>query len=118
MSLAFYDRSGRPIAYTSDGEHLYTYTGQPVAYLNSSSVYDFGGRHLGRFENGLIRDNHGHVAFYTEGSSGGPVKPVRQVQPVKGVRQVRPVKGVRQVKPVKPVSSLSWSQLSGPHFFA
>ena len=118
MSLAFYDNAGRPVAYTSDGEHIYTYAGLPVAYLSSGSVYDYGGRHLGHFEDGLIRDNAGYVAFFTEGSSGGPVKPVRQIQPVKGVRQVRPVKAVRQVRPVKPVSSLSWSKLSGNQFFA
>ncbi|RAS23615.1 MULTISPECIES: 4-fold beta flower protein [unclassified Pseudomonas] len=31
MSLDFYDRNGTPVAYTDDGEHIFTFSGRPVA---------------------------------------------------------------------------------------
>ena len=117
MSFDFYDKTGRPIAYTDDGEHIYTFDGRPVAYLSDGSVYAYSGKHLGRFGNGLIRDNRGGVVFFTEGSSGGPIKPVRQIKPIKGIKQIRPIKGIKQIKPIKPISSLGWSAAPGSQFF-
>jgi hypothetical protein len=38
MASTFYDRSGNPIAYTVDGEHLYLLSGQPVAYFVAGHV--------------------------------------------------------------------------------
>lgn len=35
MPLNFYDRAGTPIAYTDDGEHIFTISGHPVAYLTT-----------------------------------------------------------------------------------
>lgn len=117
MSLDFYDMNGNPIAYVDDGEHVYTFDGRPVAYLSGDSVYSFTGQHLGRFENGLIRDNHGGVAFFTDGSSGGPIKPIKKIKPIKGIKQIRPIKGIKQIKPIKPIAGLNWSQFSGNQFF-
>ncbi len=117
MSLDFYDKSGTPIAYTEDGEHIYTFDGRPVGYLSDGSVYAYTGVHLGWFENGLIRDNSGNAALFSEGSSGGPIKPIRQVKPIRGIRQIRPIKGIRQIKPIKPIPTLAWSSLSGAQFF-
>lgn len=116
--LTFYNRYGKPIAYTDDGEYIYLFSGKPVAYFDDESVYGFNGKHLGRFIDGWIRDNNGHCVFFTEESYGsGPVKPIRQVKPVKSVKSVKPVKSVKQVRPVKPVISLSWSPLSSELFF-
>lgn len=117
MKLDFYDSDGNAIAYSDDGEHIYTFSGRPVAYLHSGSIYSFSGDHLGRFENGLIRDNDGHVAFFSQGSTGGPLKPVRKLKPLKGLKQLKPLKGLRQLRPLKPLNSLSWSRLSGDQFF-
>lgn len=117
MAIDFYDKSGKPIAYTEDGEHIYTFSGRPVAYFDAEAVYSFSGKHIGWFENGWIRDTKGGCVFFTDAASGGPVKPVKKVKPVKGVKYVKPVKGVKHVKSVKAVKSLSWSPLSGEHFF-
>jgi len=117
MSLDFYNKSGKPIAYTSDGEYLYLFNGKPVAFLSGNAVYSFSGKHIGWFEDGWIRDKNGKCVFFTSEASGGPVKPVKNVKPVKGVKHVKPVKGVKQVKSVKAVKSLSWSSFSGEQFF-
>jgi hypothetical protein len=116
--ITFYNQKGKPTAYTSDEEHIYLYSGRPVAYLSNDSIYSYSGKHLGRFGKGWIRDNRGKCVFFTpEASGSGPVKPIRGVLPVKGVKGVRPVKSVKQTRPSKPVDSLSWSALSSDAFF-
>jgi len=66
MEFIFYDLNGSPTAYTEDGTHIYFFSGEPVAYFVDESVYSFTGVHLGRFENGWIRDNNGDCVFFTE----------------------------------------------------
>ncbi|HCP31946.1 TPA: hypothetical protein DIT45_01645 [Candidatus Acetothermia bacterium] len=51
--IDFYDHSGSSVAYTQDGIHIYTFSGEPVAYLDGDSVYSFSGEHLGWFEDGF-----------------------------------------------------------------
>ncbi|MBW4465693.1 MAG: hypothetical protein KME07_09670 [Pegethrix bostrychoides GSE-TBD4-15B] len=117
MSLDFYDQHGAPIAYSDDGEHIYTFGGRPVGYLSGGSIYGYSGKHLGQFENGLIRDKAGNVALFSQECSGGPIKPIKQIKPIKGIKQVRPIKGIKQIEPIKPISTLGWSVLSGEQFF-
>jgi hypothetical protein len=117
MQITFFDRSGRPVAYTTDGVYIYLFNGKPVAYVRNESVYSFPGKHLGWFLNGWIRDHSGACAFFTESATGGPVKPVKRTKPVKGVKGIKPIKGTRQIKPIKAIKSLSWSALTGEPFF-
>jgi hypothetical protein len=117
MSLTFFDRNGAPVVYTDDGEHIFMFSGQAVGYLHSGSIYSFSGKHLGTFENGWIRDHSGNAALFTQGAIGGPIKPIKHIPPIKGIKQTKPIKGVRQIAPIKPIKSLSWSALSGRHFF-
>jgi hypothetical protein len=115
--IDFYDRHGNPIAYSDDGEHIYTFDGHPAAYFHNGLIYSFSGSHLGRFANGLARDNDGNTVFFTEEASGGPVKPLRKLKPLKGLRRLKPLKGLRDLRPLKSLDSMSWSELSGLHFF-
>ena len=57
MSLVFYDKKGKPIAYCDDGETIYLLTGRPICYITSDAVFSFEGKHLGWFENGWIANN-------------------------------------------------------------
>lgn len=109
MEFELFGRTGRAVAYSPDGEHIYTWSGRPVAYLSDDRVYAFSGRFKGWFEDGWLLDRGMRCVAFTPEANGGPVKPVRAVRPVKGVKGVRPVKGVRSVAPVRPVRSLSWS---------
>ncbi len=113
-----YDHKGQAIAYVDeDGESIYLYGGQPVAFLSDDSIFAYSGKHLGWLDHGWVRDHAGQCVFFTDEASGGPVQPIRAVRPVRGVRGVRPVRGVMAARPVKPVSGVSWSTLSGPAFF-
>jgi len=67
MDITFYDASGSAIAYTGDNEHIYLYSGEPVACLSDGSVYAYSGKHLGRFANGWIRDHEGLLCIFHGG---------------------------------------------------
>ena len=117
--MVFYDRYGKPTAYTEDGEYIYLFTGEPVAYLYSDAVYGYSGRQFGWFQNGWVRDLNGNCAFFTENATGfGPLKPMKQLCPLKSLKQLRPLKGLRELKRLRPLDSLSWSALSGKQYFA
>jgi hypothetical protein len=117
MSIDFYDRNGNPVVYTVDGTHIFTFPGEPVAYLHNGSVYSFSGVHLGWLDAGLIRDRTGSVVLFTPGARGGPRKPLRKLKPLKGLRRLRPLKALRQLRPLRPLDSRSWSTLLGIEFF-
>jgi hypothetical protein len=118
MQINFYDKTGKPTAYTEDRIHIYLFSGEAVGYLDGDSVFSYTGVHLGWFEDDWIRDHSGNCAFFTdETSGGGPVRPSRGTKPLKSVKSAKPAKGVKQVKPAKPGKSLFWSRLSGKQFF-
>ena len=116
--IVFYDRNGRAAAYSQDGEHIYLYSGRPVAYLRDDSVFAYSGRHLGWFQDGWIRDHYGRSVFFTNEASGGPTKPTRQARPVKSLKNLRPLKSVRHVKPVRATKQRVWSEQAPSTFFA
>lgn len=112
----FYDKQGRPIAYTYD-QHIYLFSGEPVAYFYDDSIYSFSGKHLGRYDQGWIRDNNGNCVFFDESATGGPIKPIKGIKPIKSIKGIRPIKSIKEIKPIRPIRSLSWSQLSSVAFF-
>jgi len=111
MDIALYDRRGVPMAYSDDNEHIYLFSGAPVAYVLQDSVHSYPGRHLGWFDDGWIRDNEGAYAFFTDDARGWPMTPM------KGMKAMRPMKGMRDMRPMRPMKSSSWSQLLGVQFF-
>ena len=119
MELTFYDVSGRPIAYTDDGRHIYAFSGLPLAYLDGDSVYAFNGQHLGWWDRGWVRDHQGAHVFFTDSAIiDGPPMPAKYARPVKGLRNMPPpVPVFKQVKPVPVAGGLGWSMHSGVHFF-
>jgi hypothetical protein len=117
MSLDFYDSAGQPYAYTDDGETIYSFGGKPIAFIDGDSVYSFSGAHLGFFENGNVWDHNGGVVMFTDGSSGGPMKPLKALKPLKGLKSLKPLKGLKALKPLKALKSLDWSASSPSDIF-
>ena len=116
--MIFYDSHGKPIAYTDDDEHIFLFSGKPVAYLYDELVYSFKGKQLGRFEKGWVRDLRGHCVFFTEDAEGsGPAKPAKHAKPAKSAKHAMPAKGARHAAHAKAADSVSWSNLSGAQFF-
>ena len=118
MDLVFYDVKGIPTCYTDDYKYIYLFSGQPVAHFVDGSIYSFKGKHLGRFENGWIRDDKGEAVFYTEFATGGPFRPSMRLQPTKGIKKTLPMIMTTEWPPFHPVTKTSWAKASGPQFFA
>jgi hypothetical protein len=117
MDITFYDQDGTPVAYTGDRQHIYLYSGRPVAYLSDGSVYAYTGKHLGWFNKGWVRDHEGFCVFFTADARGGPMKPMKKMKPMKGIKGMKPMKGMKQMKPMRAMEHSSWSPLSGEQFF-
>ena len=109
MILKFYDKKRNPYAYTEDQQTIYTYTGKPVAYIDTLDIYAFDGTHLGFYEDGNIWDHHGDVLLFTEDSIRGPLKPHKVLMPLKRLKSKIPLKGSKQLKPKKPLKNNKWS---------
>lgn len=116
MGLAFYDKHGKPVAYSED-EMIYLYSGEPVGYLDDNSVYSFTGLHLGWFENGWVLDHYGRHVYFTEEAEGGPARPARWARPARGAKWAKPAKGAKSAKPARPALSSSWSSFECDSFF-
>ena len=115
--MTFYDLKGSPIAYCDDGENIYLFTGEPVAYLYNNMVYAYNGYQLGWFEKGWIRDLQGFCVFFTENAISGMIKPLKKLKPLKYLKRLKPLKGIRRIPRIKPFDKIGWSKLSGENFF-
>lgn len=116
--MIFYSSTGKAVAYCDDGEHIFLYSGEPVAYFYSNAVYGYNGKVYGWFEKGWVRDLNGSYVFFTEDANGsGPIKPIKNICPIKGIKGIKPIKSIRQIKPIKPINQIRWSDLSGEQFF-
>ena len=97
------NRGGTAVAYidAEDGSTIYLWGGVPVAYLEGETIFGFNGRHLGWFEDGIVRNRRGERAGFTEetiGSVGGTARlPVRE-----NMRRTRPVPLPPEPAPPRP----------------
>lgn len=115
--ISFYDQHGAPVAYTEDLVSIFLFAGEPVAYFDGDSIYNYSGIHLGWYVDGWIVDHNGDRVYFSDNSKGGPFKPLKKFLPFKGFKQFCPFKGFRQFKPFKPFVTLNWSDMDGATFF-
>ena len=109
MLLKFYDQERKPYAYTEDNKTIYTYDGEPIAYIDIEDIYAFTGTHLGFYEEGNIWDHNGDIMLFTKDSIRGPLKPRKSLMPLKKLKSKKPLKGTKALKPKKPLKSKKWS---------
>lgn len=117
MSYIFYNKRGSLIAYTGDNCHIFSFTGEPLAYINEDSVYTYEGKHLGFYQDGWIRDNDGMCVLFTKDAKGGPPRAMQDIGPVKSPKSKIPVKKPREHQLKKPEIKQVWSELSSVKFF-
>ena len=117
MSYIFYNKKGSLIAYTEDNYHVFSFTGEPLAYINEISVYTYEGKHLGFYQDGWIRDNDGLCVFFTKDAKGGPPRVMKDIGPVKSPKSKIPVKKPREQQLKKLDVKQVWSELSSVKFF-
>lgn len=105
--IALFNSDGAAIAYIdTDAEMtIYLWKGQPVAYLESGSVWGFNGEHLGWFKKGVIRDHDG----YAVGCIKGAVSMLYKIESLKGLKKLTPLKSLQKLEPLKPLDKDKWS---------
>lgn len=116
--MVFYDRNGSPCCYTDDFVHVYSFNGDPLGYIQNGKVWNYAGRYLGLFKNNWVIDRAGCYLFFTENSTGGPIRPLRRLAPLKSLKKLRPLKSIKELPPILPVTRLCWSDRDMRTFFA
>lgn len=101
--ITLFGRNGEPIAYlaTDDDCTIYSFAGEPFAYIDNDNVYGFNGKHLGWFEDGMIWNHQGQKIGFTQKTS--PV--FTRFEPFKGFKRFKPFKAFKQFAPFKPLKS-------------
>lgn len=115
--MVFYNREGHPCCYTDDFMHIYSYSGDPLGYIQNNKVWNYDGRYLGLFRNNWVIDRDGCYLFFTENSTGGPMRPLRELAPLKSLKKLRPLKSIKEIAPIPPMTTLSWSGRGVKTFF-
>ncbi|MFW9873464.1 MAG: 4-fold beta flower protein [Candidatus Thorarchaeota archaeon] len=115
--LILYDRIGTPMAYIDDGNHIFYFNGETIAYIDDISIYNYEGKHLGFFRNGWIRDNAGKCVLFTKAAIGGPEKRIQDIYPVKSQKSNIPYKKPIKNKKIKLIIKEEWSELAVKEFF-
>jgi hypothetical protein len=105
QEITLFDSDGEAKAYIdTDDEDLtiYLWEGTPVAYLVSNDgdfgIYGFNGKHLGWFEDGILRDHEGYALGFIEGA----VNKTTKYEPSKGYKKYKPYKSYKEYAPYKP----------------
>lgn len=101
--ITLFGRNGDPIAYvaTDDDSTIYSFAGEPFAYIDNDSVYGFNGKHLGWFEDGILWTHLGQKVGFTQKTS--PV--FTRFEPFKGFKRFKPFKAFKQFAPLKPLKA-------------
>jgi hypothetical protein len=109
--VTLFDSQGNPVAYIAgdDGRTIYLWKGQPVAYLTASglntAVYGFNGRHLGWFEDGVIRDTRGYIVGFIQDA----IPMNTRLEPLKGLKELKPLQSLRSLPVLKPLYHDAWA---------
>ncbi|MGI5375497.1 4-fold beta flower protein [Streptomyces sp. CA-251387] len=110
-----FDRVGGVCAWLHQGV-IYSFRGEPLAYVRAEWVISYRGRYLGQLINGYFQDRHGASVAWMFGAAGGPTTPVPALPPNPPGLQELPPFPVVGVQPVSPVASLVWSRSSWDGF--
>lgn len=108
-----YNRYGKPILrLLSDGRFV-TFLGINLGFLDGDNIYNYKGKHVGWFSEGLIRDHHGHVVGFGEHVTDltRPFLPFMQYKPYAGYVHYEPYRPYLQYPPYRPYKSYSWSNI-------
>lgn len=99
--------AGAGLRYARSREHsIYTWDGEPIAYLVDDKVYTWDGRHVGWFQRGVLYDSDGRRLGLTREASRVGV----QGQPGKAGERGKPGKAGRQAPMARPAFAQSDSK--------
>ena len=110
MEETLYSLVGEAVAYIAydDGQTIYMWDGMPVAYLNREDIYGFNGKHLGWFEDGIVRDHDGYIVGFNKKAASVSLA----FEPYESFKEFKPFKSFREFAPFKPFYRSIGSELS------
>lgn len=108
--VSLFNSEGEATAYIDSKDFtIYLWNGKPVVYLLKEggvfNIYGFNGKHIGWYENGIIRGHKGYVVGYTKGSISNSTKHV----PYKPYKKYKPYKSYKEHAPYKPYNKNQFS---------
>jgi hypothetical protein len=114
QEITLFDSDGEAKAYidTDDDDlTIYLWAGTPVAYLvpddEDFDIYGFNGKHLGWFEEGIVRDHEGYALGFIKGA----VNMYTKYEPYKGYKEYKPYKSYKEYAPYKPYYKNKFSNI-------
>lgn len=115
MEETLFDKDGTPVSYIdyNDEATIYLWDGTPVAYLDEDSkIYGFNGKHLGWYENGIIRNLTGEKNGFNRSS----LPCYARYEPYKSYKKYKPYKSYKEYSKYKPYYKYSSSNESLSQF--
>jgi hypothetical protein len=85
-----HDRSGGVCAWLDDTT-IRDLGGRVTAFVSDAELVGGRGHHLGRFQDGNIRDHRGAVVGWVKGATGGPTKPIPGIPPLAPILAIPPI---------------------------
>lgn len=118
--ITLYDENGNAINYIDRSSGVvYTFDGEPVGYLKAKSnyynIFNYKGKHLGWFEDGIVRDHQGEIAGFQKGAV---TNVYTKIEPYKKARQYEPYRSYEDYEPYKPYYSVRFSRIPLGYFFS
>ena len=106
-NIWFFDRYGTPLILLRDlvDNRFVDRQGRNLGYISGNAIYNYGGRHCGWIENGVIRDLSGFSVAFMRGANDSP-------RPIFPIPQIPPIPAIRQISRIKPIKGFGWSPLS------
>lgn len=108
-----YNRFGKPIFRIYSKGRIVTFGGKSVGFLQGDSLYNYHGKHIGWYSDGLIRDHYGQVVGFGEHVTDHmhPFLPFKQFKPFAYLPQFEPFRPFLQFEPFRPFKSYGWSNV-------
>jgi hypothetical protein len=111
-----FDKNGQTVAWLNN-EYIYSLSGRNVlAFLNNQSVFTYGSKYLGTFNNGFFRDKKGHAVTFLAEARNGPIPPIPRIPPIPPIPAIPPIPPVPPIPSIPPIDSFSWSTLTWDNF--
>ncbi len=109
-----YNRYGRPELRLLQNGRLVTFGGKSAGFLKNQGVYDYSGRHLSWYENGVLRDHWGDAVGFGEHPTDylSPIFPIKAIKPIPSIVKIEQIRPITQIPPIKPIKSFNWSRLT------
>jgi len=115
----FFNQKGKARYFLDgDGRHIYSWDGEPVAFVEKTAVYLFDKTHLGWYEDGWLRDPDGKcVGMVEPGGKTGPNPPKAKHPDPPAEKKEPPEISEISETPKRPPRKPVWSALTDADFF-